>query len=258
MGVIAKARRMWRYGTQSRARFGVVEGTRVASSLADAEYRRPAGEVVPVRIPGWQVPVLLRARSSDIEVFRQLFIGGDLEFALAGTPARIVDGGANIGLASLIFAARWPDAQIVGVELEPANFALARRNCAHRPNIDLRNGALWGSSGSVAVVNPDADAHSFRAEMSAGATDIRAYRVGELLDTLGWDTVDLVKLDIEGAERVVLGDADAWLPRVHHLLVELHDRFEPGCTDAFEAAVKRDEWQVQRQGEYLLASRRRG
>ncbi|MEO5800904.1 MAG: FkbM family methyltransferase [Gemmatimonadales bacterium] len=258
MGVIAKARRMWRYGAQPRARFGIVEGTRLASSLADAEYRRPAGELVPMHIPGWSVPVALRARSSDVEVFRQVILGRDLDFDLDNVPTRIIDGGANIGLASLIFARQWPNAQIVAIELEPANFALAQRNCAHLPNITLRNAAIWGSSGSVAVVNPDADAHSFRAEMSTEAGEIRAFRIGELLDTLEWESVDLVKLDIEGAERVVLGDADAWLPRVRHLLVELHDRFEPGCTDAFEAAVNRDEWQVLQQGEYLLASRRRG
>lgn len=258
MSRVEKLQRLWRYGRPYRRAFGAVAGSRLAWEVAEAEYRRPAGELVPVRVPGWSQPVLLRARSSDVEVFRQLLLDAEFRLPLSPPPTRILDGGANIGLASLLFARWWPAAKIVGVELEPRNVELARRNCAHLPNVRIVHGALWGSSGSVEVANPDADAHSFRADLSREHGEIRAYRISELLDEVGWERVDLVKLDIEGAERVVLGDHAGWLPRVQHLLIELHDRFEPGCTEAFDAAVAPTAWSIQQLGEYLLASRRSG
>lgn len=253
---ITKAIRYWRYGSPFRARFGQLAGTAMASTIADAEYRRPTGELVPVHVPGWTEQVLLRAGSSDPAVFRQVLVRRELEIALLPAPCRIIDGGANFGLASLVFAGLWPAAQIVAIELERGNFELARRNCSHLPAIELRHAALWGSSGMVEVVNRDAEASGYRAGVARGAEGVRAYRLGELLDDLGWDTVDLVKLDIEGAERSVLEDAAAWLPRVGHLLVELHDRFEPGCTEAFESAIAGGGWDVRGHGEYTLASRR--
>lgn len=258
VGALAKVQRLWEYSRPFRKRYGTIAGGRLARVISAADYRGRRGELVSVTVPGWLHPVQLRAHSSDTQVFRQLLVKDPVEMSLQPVPRRIIDGGANIGLASLIYAGQWPDAKIVGIELEPGNLELARRNCRHLPNIELRHAALWGSSGTVSVVNPDAEEHCFRAEPSAANSAVRAFRVGELLDDLSWEEVDLVKLDIEGAERVVLGDHAAWLPRVRHLLVELHDHIEPGCTAAFDAAVDRDVWDVRRRGEYLLASRRSG
>lgn len=255
-GLFAKVRRLWEHDRPYRERFGLLAGTRMAWSVANAKYRRPAGELVGVAVPGWPDPLWIRAGSSDHEVLHQLLVNQELEVELSPTPRRIIDGGANFGGASLCFAHQWPAAEIVAIELERRNFELARANCAGVPTIAVRHAALWGSSGRVGIANPDADAHSFRAEVTDTVGGVRAYRVGELLDELGWDAVDLLKLDIEGAERQVLLDGPSWLPRVRHLLVELHDRFEPGCTEAFHAVVRSEEWEVRAQGEYLLASRR--
>ncbi|MBP6443112.1 MAG: FkbM family methyltransferase [Gemmatimonadales bacterium] len=251
----SKIRRFWDYGRPFRQRFGLLNGSALSWSLARAEYRAAAGDLVPIQVPGWPRPFCLRARTSDPAVFRQVLMGRELEVALDPAPRRILDGGMNFGLASLVFAHRWPDAQIVGVELEQGNAAAARRNCAELPAIRIIHGALWDTSGSVAVRDAGADAWSYQASANGDGIPVRAYRIAELLDELGWDQVDLVKLDIEGAERRVLADAPRWLPRVRHLLVELHDRFEPGCTDAFLAAVGGGDWSIREQGEYMLASR---
>jgi len=251
----ARARRFWTYGQPFRERFGLLDGMRVAREIRFAEYRAPIGHLISVHVPGWSAPVRLRAGTSDALVFRQVLVARELEIDLEPSPVRILDGGMNFGLASLVFAHLWPQATIVGVELEAGNAEAAARNCASVGAISVRHAALWDCSGMVAVDNPTAEAYSYQASERAGHGAVRAYRVAELLDELGWDTVDLVKLDIEGAERRVLGDAPAWLPRVKHLLVELHDRFEPGCTAALSAALAGATWQVRQHGEYTLASR---
>lgn len=50
--------------------------------------------------------------------------------------------------------------------------------------------------------------------------------------------VDILKLDIEGAEREVLNHCDRWIDRVKVIVAELHDRFAPGCREAWERATK--------------------
>jgi len=49
--------------------------------------------------------------------------------------------------------------------------------------------------------------------------------------------IDLAKIDIEGAEQEVFEDP-RWLSGVKCLMIELHDRFRPGCSAAVEPAMR--------------------
>jgi FkbM family methyltransferase len=237
-------------------RYGVVHGLRVAQAMTHVEYHEH-GEPQPISVPGWQSPVWLRRGTTDALVFRQLLIGDELGFSLAGAPRRIIDGGANIGLASRAFAARWPEASIVAVELEAGNVRMAQRNTGAVPTITVMHGALWSEVGTVQVAGEAGQEYGFRASAApVVGTGVPAMTIESLLDHLGWATVDVVKLDIEGAEREVLSTGARWLPRVRHLVVELHERFAPGCDAAFDAVIDRTLWDVREHGEYLVASRR--
>lgn len=53
----------------------------------------------------------------------------------------------------------------------------------------------------------------------------------------GIDYVDVLKIDIEGAEREVFKTCSPWIKKVGTIVIELHDRFVPGCTDCFREAT---------------------
>ena len=56
-------------------------------------------------------------------------------------------------------------------------------------------------------------------------SSFRAYTVDEILDESGFDRIDILKIDIEGAEKEVFeGDVGRWISRVNLLVLELHDR----------------------------------
>jgi hypothetical protein len=58
-----------------------------------------------------------------------------------------------------------------------------------------------------------------------------------LMREVGIETVDILKVDIEGAERDVFSTCD-WMDKVKLLAIELHDRVRPGCSDAVNAAAR--------------------
>ena len=58
-----------------------------------------------------------------------------------------------------------------------------------------------------------------------------------LLEQLNIEHVDLLKIDVEAAEREIFEDAARWIDRVSVICVELHDRFRPGCSKTFEIAT---------------------
>ena len=58
-------------------------------------------------------------------------------------PRVVVDAGANIGLSTVFFANKFPQAKIVAIEPEPSNFAMLRDNVAPYPNVTPVQAALW-------------------------------------------------------------------------------------------------------------------
>ena len=83
-----------------------------------------------------------------------------------------------------------------------------------------------------------------------------ARRLADLLDELGMETLDLLKLDIEGAEYdVFTREPERWLSRVHMILVELHDRYRPGCTEAMAEIARAGGYRQSQSGEYHLLAR---
>jgi hypothetical protein len=57
-----------------------------------------------------------------------------------------------------------------------------------------------------------------------------------LMKETGLSTIDLLKIDIEGAEKDVFQDC-AWIKNVRVIAIELHDRVRPGCQSTVESAA---------------------
>lgn len=181
-------------------------------------------------------PVTLRVPSTDVSTYKQVVTREEYGVELAQRPTTIVDAGANIGLASAYFASRYPEARILAIEPEAQNFELLLKNTAPYPNIQAVRAALWSESGVIGVVDSGTGAWGFRTEASSEslvANSVRAATLDELLDEYGFDHVDLLKMDIEGAEVEVFADTSEWIDRVNVVVAELHERYRTGCLRNF-------------------------
>ncbi len=249
--------RWWRYSGPYRARFGLRGGLGVASAVADLGYRLSVDSETVLRVPGWRCPLRMRAGTSDVRVFEQVVVQRELEFECEPPPKTIIDAGANIGISARVFAERWPEAEILALELEARNADLLERNVIGYPKIQVVRGALWRDDEGVVLRDPEAEENSFAAIGADGAASrIPSFTVGSLLDRQGWQTVDLLKMDIEGGEIAVFEEASDWIGRCRRIVVELHDRFQPGCTAAFERVLATNGiWRVWPHGEYMVAER---
>jgi FkbM family methyltransferase len=185
---------------------------------------------------------VIRNRTSDLECFDKIFRWHDYEVPFEISPKFIVDAGANIGMATAFFASRYPAARIVAVEPEPSNFAVLQRNCAGLANVSLVNAALWPNHNSLSINDSGAEKWAFFVSEGAGpapgATSVRAVTIPDLMSEFGMDRIDLLKLDIEGAEKGLFErGTEQWLGSVGAIAIELHDRIFRGCAQQFYAAV---------------------
>jgi FkbM family methyltransferase len=186
-------------------------------------------------------PVQLRLKTSDESTYLQTLMWKQYAFDLPFYPATIVDAGANIGMASIYFAHKYPGAKIVAIEAEASNFDMLTRNTRPYPAIIPMHAALWNRDGEISVGEPDpatgANGHWAFVTRDGAGDKVRAVTMRTLMKEMQIETVDLIKIDIEGAEKEVFEESN-WLKHVRCLMIELHDRYRPGCSEAVESAVQ--------------------
>jgi FkbM family methyltransferase len=207
-------------------------------------------------------PFHLRIPSSDVRTYRQMFLYQDYDFSVEKQPKFIVDAGANIGLASIYFANKYPDAKIIAIEPEQSNFEILRENVAPYPNIIPIQAALWHKNEEINLVDPGLGKWGFITKMKDSTEGlsgnichvVEGMTVDKIMKSHNIEQIDILKVDVEGAEKEVFSDTSSWIGKVDSLIVELHEHMKPGCNRSFYHGTNGfdNEW---KQGENVCLSR---
>jgi FkbM family methyltransferase len=144
-----------------------------------------------------------------------------------GEVRHVIDAGANIGAFTLWVAVRGPS-QVVSLEPNPQTFSLLQHNIEQAglgPRVKLENVAVAGTSGTRTLhlhqysTDASLDEHSG----AQGTVQVEAITLGEVIAQSGFPQIDLLKIDIEGAEYEVFSEPDlAALDRVKFIILECH------------------------------------
>jgi len=224
---------------RARRKAGAIR-RRLFESPEQAAWRRAwhLAETTPRFTPGRITMMEYELQYSDLLSFcpqwQDIFVKRALDFAAASPAPRILDCGANIGVASLFFRRRYPAARITAFEADPSLFALldANLDANGAATVERRHVALWTSTGRLTFRCEGSD--SGMIEALPGSVDGRSVQVPSvrLRDVIEAESsIDLLKVDIEGAEDVVLADCEPVLRRVRTLIMDLHE-FDPAARQA--------------------------
>ena len=187
----------------------------------------------------------LRYPSTDIRTFEQIFMYGAYDFLVETQPNVIVDAGANIGLASIYLANRFPNAKIISLEPEIDNFELLKINVAPYPNIIPLQVALWHKNEEICLMDSGRGKWGFVVRSKEGKQQspetpqndmhhtVMAVTVDKLMEKYELDRINILKIDIEGAEKEVFSDSTPWIDKIDSLIIELHEFLRPGCNHSF-------------------------
>lgn len=157
------------------------------------------------------------------EIFSQHCYFTELETA---TP-RIIDAGAHIGMASLYFKKQYPGAAITAIEPNPENFELLEKNIWENNLSDVTciQKALAPEKGALELhtvpdwsSNTSLEKRGWDNRQQTEPITVQTIRLSSLLD----QHIDILKLDIEGAELSVLEEAKHLLKHVKQIFVEYH------------------------------------
>jgi FkbM family methyltransferase len=230
-------------------------GKEIARSLAPAALTTK--RVSSVQLPGCRYPVYFRRDTSDVAVIRQVF--GRKEYAAVQDLADvklIIDCGANIGCTSFFLLHAYPDAHVIAIEPDRDNMDLCKKNLSpFNDRVTFVEAGIWDSTTPLKVVRGefrDGEPWSYqvRPTMIQEEPDFLGVTLSDLLERSGQGTIDLLKVDVEGAEQVVFSADDLrWLNHTRAIAIELHDA---ESEYSFRKAVSTLDCELRQSGELTI------
>lgn len=214
-----------------------------------------AGKMLELKIPRYRHPVWMRSSTSDVSAFGQVMIEREYDIDLGFIPEIIIDCGANIGLATLAFKNRYPDAQIISLEPEASNYTMLLKNTARYDAIHPLQAGIWWRNARLVIEDTGAKHWAFTVREAADNEPdaIEALSISDIIERFDLPRIDVLKMDIEGSEKEVFSRGfEQWLPKVRVLIIELHDRMKPGCSVAFFKALQGYDYSTGVSGEHIV------
>ena len=174
-------------------------------------------------------PILVRPGTQDAHTIINNVIRKEYDqVKLTSTPKWMIDAGAYIGDTSAYFLSRFPNLRIIALEPNPSAYKLAKQNL--KPYGDraiLLQKGLYTSDG-VAFFSGD----NTGASISKTGFKIDCTTVLSLLQQYSIPQLDILKMDIEGAEEAIFSsNPEIWLSHINMLIIEIHgDHLKPLIT----------------------------
>ena len=205
-------------------------------------------------------PLVYREGTSDLASFHQIFI--QREYSCLDDlddPKLVLDLGANVGYSAAYFLTRFPDCQVISVEPDPDNFAVLQRNLApFGERSRVLQAAVWSHPVALKLSEaPFGDGREWSRHVRECQDDETAefetVDVASLLEQSGHSVISVLKVDIEGAERIVFGSHfESWIGCVHNIVIELHGE---ECARVFFSALRGQPFQISSCGELAVCKR---
>lgn len=188
-----------------------------------------------VRLPGFRAPFYFRTGTSDAKFLRVLVtreLPAEYELPADLRLRTILDIGANIGAVTAALARRYPQARIYAFEPLPDNYALLARNVAQFSNVAAQPYGLGAETRQAAYCRSDNPLNFGGGGFYGGepgdsnrVAELPIVAVPEALANLRVSSVDLIKIDTEGAEYDILTNLPPDILRGVQVIVgELHGK----------------------------------
>ena len=138
----------------------------------------------------------------------------------------VMDIGANVGAAAVVFSLSYPDARVFAFEPASSAYRLLEANTDARPNVHAHNFGMYSSNLQVPLYRGTYDSvmsSVARSESTREESELITLRsVREWLEGNSISQIDILKIDTEGCEVAILEALGDLLPSVKVVHLEYH------------------------------------
>ncbi|MDD2436481.1 MAG: FkbM family methyltransferase [Massilibacteroides sp.] len=150
---------------------------------------------------------------------REIFAENSYLFETTNSNPIILDIGANIGISVLWFKKHYPFSTIYAFEADAHIYEILEKNIGNFSDVHLFNKAVWNSNEMLSFHSDGADGGSVL-PAKADEKKVQGIRLKEFISD--FKKIDFLKIDIEGAETVVLQDCYDALQNIDNIFIEYH------------------------------------
>lgn len=163
--------------------------------------------------------VLFTDSKSFVSQFYEIFKEKNYLFRTENEEPTIIDCGSNIGLSIIFFKKYYPKSKIIGFEPDQEIFKVLKLNINNSGfhDVKLINSAVWNKNSYINFVSEGSDSGKIDYNRKS-KIKVKTERLKDYLK----ESVDFLKVDIEGAEYDVIKDCEAELNNVKNLFIEYH------------------------------------
>jgi len=161
---------------------------------------------------------------STLFQYKDIFVNENYRFSSNNQSPVILDCGANVGVSCLYFKHIFPQSKITAYEADPSVSKLLVNNLLRNDISDITvvPKAIWIHDQGISFGSDESDGGSIYNPINP--ISIPTVRLRDEL--LRHDHIDMLKIDIEGAETDVIVDCDDMLQKTKCLFIEYHSLFE--------------------------------
>jgi len=174
-------------------------------------------------------------------LFDDIFVHQQYFFATDSRTPFVVDCGSHIGMSVLYTKALYPDAHVLAFEPAPDTFRFLSENIKQNRlrDVTLVNKAVANKEGRMKFYGDDSLSASIFQDRGRRASDAETWVDVVRLSTYIDRPVDFLKIDVEGAEGMVLEDlaAENKLRMVKQMVIEYHHHIDKNA-DTFSTFLK--------------------
>jgi FkbM family methyltransferase len=182
------------------------------------------GAAYQFKINGKLLTVYLRTFQGDMDIFYEIFWRKIYKMPLQLQQNKvIVDIGANIGMAALYFVIHYPSAQIICIEPDKYNYIQLQKNCFPYANIKIMQAAIMPEDCFVSIKRALLQYNNSVGFSENEKDNVQAISMKTLFSIFQLTMVDIMKMDIEGAEEAIFSADTTWLDNIKQLLIEIHN-----------------------------------
>lgn len=198
---------------------------RLAAGRVERDDGLVQAKVGRFKVTGFSIPSLAF-------LHREIFVDLQYYFSTDVRDPYIVDGGSNIGMSVLFFKALYPHARVLAFEPAQRAHDLLVRNVEANElrDVEVHRAALGREDGEVPFFEDPEDPATFRMStrsdrLPGTATSVQQRRLSQLVA----EDVELLKLDVEGAEDDVVAELvdSGGIWQIRQLVVEYHHQLDP-------------------------------
>lgn len=219
--------------------------------------------VGPITVPFLLYPFQLRKNDfADNQIFNEIILKRSYSGLIKEKTevSRIIDLGANIGLSAASFLSEYPDSEVVLVEPDDSNFTLLLNNMnkynTNKKRAHFFHTAIYNKTKELELIDSNTGSHGYRViesgKSSSNKTLISPVTIPDILELMNWERVNLIKIDIEGAEKELFERNNYWIGKTDFIVVETHDRFKPDSTKAVFNAMSQYEYKMSIRNQNIL------